>query len=1093
MGKKNEQLDGSANPQRGLHITPNDKRRTREVVEYLQQFFVDGKLGTFARWLFPKLNSESQASKRVSQLLDENHESVLTIGQLVALVTTWRKSNNPREGLPYQLSQEESLLLFQKLVRLTPEEKEQLGVPQASDETLLYQALNNMRFNNISPETIRQFYKASLAVPKGDGDLRPWLIDESLDGKLLPDIEKFLVKNPPIAKTEITARKLAAGVRSRLEHFQVLGGELEYQPKPPVCEVSEGESQNVSFEKVSAIEGSRYGQPAFIRRLTQTIVENALLTEQFPVGIKTITITDVPILPLSVTPLHGSGSFNMTVLARARDSGSRAAVLATQSPKQVTVIFYVEETDTKGEKHIHPFSVCSKGIGGVLSHIVRTINIGVLSDIKSLSSYYLVAHDVLIHYDAPQNDLPSPVWSHSLVRLCKAKVLAEALSHSDACQGLKSYQDYAFTDAIGRADACEFDMLLSPAKAALFARLRAVKHTGVLARSYLQDLNNRVRQLHQAEKAYAYLTEYPFSSLAFEKAFSALANMVVSDPLPSTAPQWMFSGYLRLADTFLSEGLYRKAYGYLKALESVFEDASNALLNWYNSYQAGQQTTLSETTVNFFGALLVRYRLFWALYYYIFDWERDRDNPFYRESLADDASRRDAIIKASQLLDEAEDLLKVRQFRYQVLGEASQGTFHPHYQLLARIYWQRVRLLMFFPQETPINLAYIPTDPSQPNVRRQPEQLYRGWLWLLEESRLYAATDGDSKLYTIVTAYQACVYLVLAFQDTPILLGKSKDTALSPSLCFSWAERLRNQALLSYAPIGEHCYTQIKQKSGVTVETQEFGLGVQSIPAIQELTPPITQHSEKRPGQRQEVLYLDMSLLMVKHGKIKLETSRPEEPIYLFGTEASYIFFIRGLYCLSSDSEDEFTASATPQSLEAWDAKFAHAFRLFTYAWALAEDGGIAMCAPNSEVRIERNFKSIPLTLDGEYKPDDAASIRDLYLVRTSEIVDLGKLFAATCLVLRQYVSATQCDVEVEALLASLQQTRSPQARTMPEYYMGQTRFNGHIASHIELCRSHLLEVQRKSTPLSPQEILKITDIRKNLLRQIFYFLFKLK
>ena len=81
---------------------------------------------------------------------------------------------------------------------------------------------------------------------------------------------------------------------------------------------------------------------------------------------------------------------------------------------------------------------------------------------------------------------------------------------------IRAYEEFAFVDPEGRGDYCEFGMFASAAKAALQARLRAVKNAGISAIAYRNSLLRREEQQHILKTAKRMVSGYQFSAFAME-------------------------------------------------------------------------------------------------------------------------------------------------------------------------------------------------------------------------------------------------------------------------------------------------------------------------------------------------------------------------------------------------------------------------------------------------------------------------------------------------------------------------------------------------------------------------------------------------
>jgi hypothetical protein len=1096
----------SSDRQRGISIA-------RYLLSKLRQRYPEGiNDSAFSKLLYPEIPLANTRNSRVNSLRSGNSD--LTTAKLVDLIKRVNQNNSSSTSSQTQaqvfynplLTAEETLMLFQRLIQLTPEEKQELGLLTGVEEVLLQQALLNMRLyrNRQNYETFLDLYSTSISLPAA-----PESVSENFLEQIYNRIPKILaaIHDLPEAVSQKFIQQVEATVRQEIDKILLKSGMQHKQ--------FWNTRDHVAYVK-------RYLTAGFVERLVQAVAENELLMQDFPIYIRKITIEDLGTLPLPATPTAETGLFNQDLLdldrlvANRRDRSSPAeprdrpaqahrniADLASQSALSVTIHFAVQPEDGTRIN----FVLFSSGIGGTLSQIVKVINMALLADIACLQdqdngrNFFPIAHDVMVNQTIIQNNTPSPVWAHSLVMLCQSDILAEAMTESRNRE-ICFYDQFAFGDSVGRGDCCAFDFLQTVAKSAFYARLRAIKHTGVDPAQYLQDLRDRIERTRLVQEACRCLTSYPFSSLAQE---GWMRQLLVSlgywdqDEIPASAPQSVFDANLVIIETFLQEGMYRRAYGYLRRLKPALGRLAQQSTTWYESFN-NTHTSASQSIQfeNFSGSLLVRYQLCWATYYYLLDRSHDRATPKYFAGLSPNADDRSIIHAAWDAVDKAEDLAAVRLEKYLIINEISQGTFHPHYYLLAQIYFLRLRLLLFFPQLAPSDTRYLPVDLR----RRTTNSIYGGCLYLLEKARLYAACDGNEELYACYTAYQSCIYVMASFLDRELTLAhRDRESQLSPQDCMKWAHQMRAHALLSYAKTGRHCYYQIKEKSGISQSLDQGVYGKYSIAEIPPIREMLNQDEEK-PGQHENgILYIDMELLSIPRECCHSleDNGDPKERIYLFGSNACYLLFARGLYHLCSNDRKEFETSLSsglPTAAE-WDQKFSRAYHLFNYACTMAEDGGTLSSVEGEDgIRVERNFSASEETgLETEEQISAyAKSVRDLYPRRVTEIAELAKIFMATSALLRLHVSL---DVSPENQEQLRNEFASPLSTLYRESYCeagaltaqvlkNQPRFNGHLEPFLSRCVHILQDEIRRVKPLTEAALPQIIDQRNRILRRVF-------
>ena len=1108
-------------------MNSSDRQRGASIVRYIlsklrQRCQAGINDSAFSKLLYPEIALANTRNSRVKSLL--NGSSELTTGKLVDLIkrinqnspsqnslspnSSSQNSSSQTQAQQFEsplLSAEEILMLFQRLTQLTPEEKQELGLLTGVEEVLLQQALLNMRLyrDRQNYETFLELYCASISLPAV-----PESVSDDFLEQIYSRIPKILatLNDLPAKTNQPFLQRVEASVRQEIDKILLKSGMQHKQ--------FWNKRDHTAYVK-------RYLTAGFVERLVQAVAENELLLQDFPLYIRKITVEDLGTLPLPATPTAETGLFNQDLLdldrlvadrrdrvapVESRDRVAQAqrniADLTSQSALSVTIHFTLQPDDGTRVN----FSLCSSGIGGTLSQIVKVINTALLGDIACLQdqangrNFFPIAHDVMVNQTIIQNNTPSPVWAHNLVMLCQSEILAKAMTESSRKREICFYDQLAFGDSVGRGDCCAFDFLQTVAKSALYARLRAIKHTGVDPTEYLKDLRDRIERTRLLEEARRCLTSYPFSSLAQEGWMRELFSDYWNKLIPASAPQAVFDGYLVIVETFLQEGMYRKAHSYLRRLKPVLDPLARQSTNWYESFTNPQAfSSQSIQFENFSGSLLVRYQLCWATYYYLLDRSHDRATPKYFDGLSPNADDRSIIHAAWDAVNKAEDLASVRLEKYLIINEISQGTFHPHYYLLAQIYFLRLRLLLFFPQLVPSDLRYLPVDLR----RRTTNGIYAGCLYLLENARLYASCDGDQELYACYTAYQSCIYLMASYLDHGLTVTDGDgETRLSREDCIKWARQMRDHALLSYAETGRHCYYQIKEKSGISPSLNQGVYGKYSIAEIPPIREMLDQDNQK-PGQHANgILYIDMELLAIPRECCHSleDNGDPKERIYLFGSNACYVLVARGLYHLCSNDRKEFETSLSadfPTALE-WDQKFARAYHLFNYACTMAEDGGTLEAVEGlgegdeETIRVGRNFSApeTPGLGTEEQIATYARSVRDLYPRRVTEIAELAKIFMATSALLRLYVSLEDPDRlrnDFANSLSTLYREGYCQSDLLTAKVLkNQPRFNGHLEPFLDRCVRILQSEIRRSHALTEATLPQIIEHRNRMMRHIF-------
>lgn len=1060
-----------------------------------------------------------------------------TTGDLVELLTYLRENNqsvedqNPSLRVP---SPDDILTALYKLVELAPAERRSLGLPDGDGLTLLQRSLLVLQTTGglQNYEMLLQIYKSAVGLDFTQAEA-PLSNLKEVDDLIETVVNQALPQVPtPTGKSGSYRSTYPSREKSRQTRIQELTRKAKREIRRLLARSGNQQLAGAGDGMVN-IYIEQYLRPSFVRKLTQTLVTNEQLTDQFPVYLKRITLLPVGPLPFAdkqfSDPALDDQSqehdpypplLNLDLHRFNQPSGPGDYELASQEATRVIVEFYVKVPEGYepiiGLDHLSSadcrridFTVSSTGIGGALSHVIKVINKALLHDIPCLAEYFPIAHDVTATQAIIRDNVASPVWAHSLVKLCRRHTLGETLKafqHETTKQtkrnNFTSYEDFSFADPLAQGDYCGFDFLLSQAQAALQARLKAIRNASVRPEDYIQQICQRQERSLAMEEARDCLQGYPFSTLAMIGLIHSklLASQTLSS-LAATDPDVHFEAYLTIIEALLEEGVYRLALDYLRGLSQLEEVVAQGL---------EEMPSQDQPLRVFSGTVIIRYLICLAHYYYLCD---PKDKAYLPPDCPPDANRQTLVQKAWSTLEKAQRHVSLRLRKYVALNEVSQGTFYPHYLLLSRILFLRTQLLLFFPRELPFDekKTYLPTDASKANPpQRTPDSIHAGRLYLAEKARLYAAASGDSEAYACYAAMQAWIYLIAAYSQNGGLqlreAGKSNSyQMISSESCLDWAQKLRDHALIAYADVGRQAYYQIKEKSGLPVDTVDtFGFyQISKIPAIFEK--PKGQAYPLPQEREDDLLVLDMSLLSVDPQFLpKLSPHPPTRNIYLFGTRACYLFFIRGLWMLCSDVNHEFDHKPTSQAENInWEAKFRHASRLLNVAWAMAEEGGsIDQVRENGEwfLQISRSFSQAPAAepdKDKRFSAQEIDSIRDLYPQRIGEIADLAKVFAVASMVLRLFLVKRSDDraaleTGIDQLLASLQKLSNlPHSRTQRELLKQQEHYNSHLDSYLTKVATHLREFKSEALSNSTENSVleqarEIQERRNRLVKRLF-------
>ncbi|MEC4819984.1 MAG: hypothetical protein SAK29_42950, partial [Scytonema sp. PMC 1069.18] len=391
---------------------------------------------------------------------------------------------------------------------------------------------------------------------------------------------------------------------------------------------------------------------SFIQHLTRSIVENEILTDEFPINLKYIEIEKTQPLPLYLkTEEQTTGVLNPRLLESSEDSEDVNGV-QKQFVYKIKVHFYVKfpakycsffpndyyeiSYFNTSDKKLEFFEEIT-GIGSPIYNIIAVINRVLLWDIPCLKEYLPVARNI-----ATNNEFfgsPSLVWSYNLVNLCKKEDIEKAI-HSQ-----KSYDEIVSSYEPAFGEYCGFDLVEVAAKAALHARLRAIKQTGINPTTYLTQLCHRVEEINALRKAENYLNFYPFSLKAME---GYLNQTIFKNRYRDCDNEYNFTdksseyfwssvaydAHLTITEAYLKEGLYRIAKKYLDVLKPHIE-----------SFKKGKNQFLNDL-------MLAKYEVCKFRYHYLTDLEDSESRQLHND-------RSSAIQAAITSLNCAEEYLKI--------------------------------------------------------------------------------------------------------------------------------------------------------------------------------------------------------------------------------------------------------------------------------------------------------------------------------------------------------------------------------------------------------------------------------------------------
>ncbi|MBD1866108.1 hypothetical protein H6F95_02075 [Cyanobacteria bacterium FACHB-471] len=1035
-----------------------------------------GKMARLIEALYP--NSKEKRNSKSS-----NQESIatpqlvpLSLSELVEILGNLAQRNSPEKPL----TREDSLRLVQKFVELDPEEKAKLRLSSKNYNAVIQQGIRIIELDDHGDylEEVLKFYDSLFEQPR----------------------------NLPVAKVS-EQDEIKTIIRSVLKEYQINANDETVSNYLGMVN-----SIRLRIETESGMNNIKTDKDRltnqFVKSLTQSVVENAILTSNLPIFIGYFDIKKVDPLPLFLRNKNQDKELLNPFFDSLRESMN---IVENQHAHTIRMNFYVKISDQFREEYkilfpeeqdienseVFKFYIESSGTGGKITHLARLVSLSLLKDIPCLARYFPVAHDILlVSPGVLRANNSSPLLYHTLTTLCEKKYIETALKEE------KSYTSVCSNQQAFYGNYCGFDLLECAVNSTLIARLRAIKKTGVKPIEYLTQLCHRNERLDQFKKALSYLKSYPFSLLAmqshlektiFHEVLASNPNQLISildtEIESNSFQKWSeitHEAYLELIDAYLTEGLYKSAGKLIERIKSFIEDERN--------FEAIGST------------IRTKFEICLARYFSIVVGVDEFNNPdrgHFTEPLV-------LVKKALSHLDNAERILEERQKKYEVINERAQSSFSPFFSLRAQISFHRAKLHLFYS---------IADDQS---LKAEESNLpgHLNSIFLLEKARIFSGIDGDTEFYSYYSAYQAIAYIVAAF------LLEENTSQFSRENCLSWAYRLIEHAVVCYSDMGNDCYQKIKEKSGIgSGESNKEDMGVrpyggyeiQNIPSIRE----IPKSSEPQPfyfrnlkrSPNQNFIYLDMEALSVEANDLRIFKSTQLTDVYLFGTYACVILFARGLHilCTANTPENFFT-------------EIELASRLFTYAWASAEDGCVSMPSDksNSSYRLERRFflgntNRSESRAYNEYWEEyynrfsplyqqEIASIRDIYPHRVTEIADFGKIFAAVCKLLLLHCNMSTEDLwdcpkrdELETdITALLEQLHSASSKPIdePDYRCGQHKFNEHFYRSFNRIKRYLIgETTGKLNEFisNPERlgISQLMSIRDELVKIIFRYLFE--
>lgn len=976
------------------------------------------------------------------------------------------KDMNDLKTKPLALTRVEKLRALSKFMELSIDERKQLNIEINSSQELINKLMEDITdpIKGLDSKNIARLCQLTLntyqSLRTTNSDSQVW------ENVLLQDFIKKIVIElldeyfPDVAQLNSIVAELVDKVTREINR-------IEFQ-----CGINQVRSLLANEVEIDK-DRSNILSTSFVKQLAKSVVENEILTDEFPVYLKYIEIEKKQPLPLYIKQdiEEGIGLLNPQLLQLEKNANLELIEnidgLERQFVYKVKVHFYVHPPDGYQSRFPEEFSQQTNsshagslnfyeeitGIGSPVLNILGAVNRALFWDIPILNEYMPIANEVFCYEEVIGQSSHTPVWCKTVVRMCKKDDVERSINENIAYEKISSNNDLAC------GEYCGFDLLEVVAKSSLLARLRAIKQTGIDTKQYLTQLCHRIEELNIFRESKRLLNFYPFSLIAMEgkleKTIFAKGKYRTRDVQfnfteTKFGESWSLVAYeahLAIADAYLQEGLYRSGKKYLELIEPHIE----------KKYLSDLETA--------------KYWLCRFRYHYLTDLD-DSENT--------GSDRYQSIQKALQSLENAEFYVKRRLHKYYKIGEFSQSNFHPFFYILSRVFAFRAKVYMY-------SSAYTSRHGGRWEELLEP-------IRLLEKARIYAARDGSEAYYAYWSAYQSWNYLILAY------LGDfDRNPQLSREACLDWAKRLIDHALLCYSSIGKECYQEIKDNGGkvtpiarpepeeISSISQQCGIvspkfyeqygsvEVQVIPLIREL--PINSHYgdtsyPQSYDATNHVLSIDMSIL-------KQPSSISSETIYLFGTHSTILLFAIGMYELCGEQNSQ----------ELIKSQIEKALRIFTYCWAIAKDGTTSHSEDDHhKFYLDRNFEQNTHDHTGD------SLVMGLYPHRLTDFADLGKIFAAICKAILLINQSNQPNInpmnsiswdEVESLMQSLHDRCEPSSLRSRDV-LGQERYNGHLDGQFSKAKVYFEQLKQKRLyqPSSSEE--RISDIRDKLVKDIF-------
>jgi hypothetical protein len=801
------------------------------------------------------------------------------------------------------------------------------------------------------------------------------------------------------------------------------------EEKNTCCQVTnrvKEELSRISLQNGYATTGERsFFSKSFIEKVTMSALENHALASDFPIQIKYVEVKKLQPLPLYInTDSRRNGVLNSNLFTDANNSNGiigftedDAKSLENQFVYKVRVYFsivlpssfqkmnsgkYMKVVGDPQERQLH-FHEEVQGIGSPLSHVIAAINRILLEGISSLSHIIPVASDLINSEESIGTNRHSAVWSHNVVQLH----LKEDID--------KSKEAVISFGQIAHGDACGFDLIETIAKSSLYSRLRAIKNAGINPKKYLKELCEKLQEYDALLYSKKLLKSYPFSLKAMEgHADTEILNHYLNrEEMTSREKPWSINAYaahLNIISAYLQHGLHACAKRQIDVLDKKMND-----------------DVVDDLT-------RAKYQLYKARYHHLSctnessnDEDEARPYSSYRRTVEK------LLSEAAKSLD---NYLRINK-SIEVLTNSN---LHPFFSIRSQIFMVEAELKMF----------HSTTH----------EGLLES-LKLFENAKICAAKDGNSSMYSYLSAYQSWGYLIVGDRFKRDGIESKEGEKFTIEVCIDWAQKVLDHSITCYYSEGKACFEEIKERGGNKDKYGLYEIGL--MPFIQEMdSSKDSKEGATNYNSAKKLLDLDVTQLRNHY-----DAKDNKNSVYLFGTYSSIILLAKGILGLFKLVHKEECVKKEERKKE-----IRRINQLFIYSFAIAEDGLKKSTEPNV---FERCFSGL--------HPD--ASIGGLYPFRLTQFADFGKIFSILCQLFILHLEDHNSN-HFKASQKLIETLKDELSQNETDFRGDQKKYNIHMQDHYKQLLRYLqgLKAQPETNPTG-----SIEEAWRSMLSDFFYIL----